>query len=49
MPDRMPGNEQVNKTHFFVPLFYGEAPELIEQYVKAFEKIWAHRSELARI
>lgn len=43
IPEKMPGNDQINATHLFVPLFYGEAPELIEQYVTAFEKIWAHR------
>lgn len=49
IPERMPGSEQVNRTHFFLPLFYAEAPELIEQYAKAFEKVWAHRSELAKV
>jgi dTDP-4-amino-4,6-dideoxygalactose transaminase len=49
IPARMPGNEQVNRTHIFLPLLYGEAPELIDQYVRAFEKIWAHRSELAML
>jgi hypothetical protein len=29
-------------------LIYGEAPELIVQYVQAFEKVWAHRTELAK-
>jgi len=32
-----------------VPVIYGEAPQLIEQYVKAFEKVWAHRKEIAQI
>jgi len=49
IPEKMPGGDQVNKTHFFVPLFHGEAGELIDQYVKAFEKVWAHRSELAKL
>ena len=31
-----------------LPLFRTEVPELVEQYVKAFEKVWAHRSELAK-
>ena len=47
IPDSMPGNAQVNSTHIFLPLFHGESPELVEQYVKAFEKVWAHRAELA--
>jgi dTDP-4-amino-4,6-dideoxygalactose transaminase len=46
IPAHMPGNEQVNHSHVFLPLLYGEASELIDQYVTAFEKIWAHRSEL---
>lgn len=47
VPAAMPGNEHVNANHIFLPVFYGEAPELMEQYVKAFEKVWAHRSDLA--
>ncbi len=47
IPESMPGNRQVNSTHIFMPLVYGEAPELIEQHAKAFEKIWAHRAQLA--
>lgn len=27
---------------------FGEASELIDQYVKAFEKVWARKSELAK-
>jgi dTDP-4-amino-4,6-dideoxygalactose transaminase len=47
IPESMPGNAQVNSTHIFLPLMHGEASELIEQYAQAFEKIWAHRTELA--
>jgi dTDP-4-amino-4,6-dideoxygalactose transaminase len=47
IPTSMPGGAQVNKSHFFIPLFYGEQPELVEQYVKAFEKVWANRAKLA--
>jgi dTDP-4-amino-4,6-dideoxygalactose transaminase len=43
VPEKMPGNDHINQTHFFLPLFYSEAPELMEQYVTAFEKVWAHR------
>ncbi len=46
IPDHMPGDERVNRSHLFLPLLYGEASELIDQYVSAFEKVWAHRSEL---
>jgi dTDP-4-amino-4,6-dideoxygalactose transaminase len=47
IPASMPGNDSVNNNHIFLPLLYAEAEEVIDQYVKAFEKVWAHRSELA--
>jgi dTDP-4-amino-4,6-dideoxygalactose transaminase len=47
IPESMPGNAYVNANHVFLPLIYGEAPALVEQYGKAFEKVWAHRTELA--
>ncbi|MGA3327504.1 MAG: DegT/DnrJ/EryC1/StrS family aminotransferase [Terriglobia bacterium] len=47
IPTSMPGNDYINNQHIFLPLFYGEADEVIDQYVKAFQKVWAHRSELA--
>lgn len=46
IPASMPGNAWVNANHIFVRCQYGEAPELIEQYARAFEKVWAHRKEL---
>jgi len=49
IPESMPGDEHVNANHIFVPVIYGEAPELIEQYVKAFEKVWAKRTEIAQL
>ena len=49
IPPSMPGNAYINANHIFLPAFYGDAPELIEQYVKAFQKVWAHRAELARL
>ena len=30
-------------------LLYDQADEVVDQYVKAFEKVWAHRSELAML
>jgi dTDP-4-amino-4,6-dideoxygalactose transaminase len=48
VPASMPGNAYINANHIFLPLLYKEAPELIGQYVSAFEKIWAHRAELAK-
>lgn len=46
IPSSMPGNAWINANHIFVPLFYEEAPELIDQYAKAFEKVWAQRKSL---
>ncbi len=46
IPAQMPGNAAVNANHIFVPLVYGDAPQLIEQYGRAFEKIWANRAQL---
>jgi dTDP-4-amino-4,6-dideoxygalactose transaminase len=49
IPEQMPGNAYVNANHIFLPAFYEDVPELIGQYVKAFEKVWARRAELAKI
>ena len=49
IPSVLPGTEQVNRTYFFVPLFYEDVPELVEQYAQAFEKVWAHRAQLGKI
>lgn len=46
IPESMPGNEWVNANHVFLPCVYEDAPELIEQYAKAFEKVWSNRSQL---
>ena len=43
----LPGSEQANATAIGLPYFTRPVPELVEQYVKAFEKVWAHRKELA--
>ncbi len=48
VPEVLPGCAQVNKSAMRLPLFSEEAPELIEQYGAAFEKVWAHRDSLAR-
>ncbi len=47
IPTSMPGNDYINNQHIFLPIFYGEADDLIDQYAKAFQKVWAHKSELA--
>jgi len=47
IPD-LPGTAEVNRSCIYLPLLYEDVPELAEQYGKAFEKIWAHRAELAK-
>jgi dTDP-4-amino-4,6-dideoxygalactose transaminase len=47
LPDKVPGCDEANRRLMYLPLFTSEAPELVEQYVEAFEKVWAHRAELA--
>ncbi len=46
IPASMPGNASINSGHIFLPLFHGESNDLIEQYAKAFKKVWAHRAGL---
>jgi dTDP-4-amino-4,6-dideoxygalactose transaminase len=48
IPD-LPGTREVNQVHLFIPLLYSEAPELADQTVRAFEKIWANREAVARL
>ena len=45
--DSYPGAEEVNRRGISLPYFTKDVPELVDQYVKAFEKVWAHRKELA--
>jgi len=49
IPASMPGNAWVNANHIFLPVFYGEAPELIGQYSKAFEKVWANKNTVVKL
>jgi len=49
VPATLPGTAQVNRTAVHLPLFYGDNPELEDQLVKAFEKVWAKRTELAAL
>jgi len=44
----LPGSDEANATAIALPYFTAPVPELIDQYVKAFEKVWAHRRELAK-
>ncbi|MHB1033073.1 MAG: DegT/DnrJ/EryC1/StrS family aminotransferase [Pirellulales bacterium] len=46
VPKVLPGCQQVNARAINVALFRQEAPELVDQYAKAFEKVWAHRNRL---
>jgi dTDP-4-amino-4,6-dideoxygalactose transaminase len=47
IPEDLHGTTQVNRQAVRLPIFHDEASELIEQYARAFEKVWAHRSDLA--
>ncbi len=47
IPDDLHGTTQVNQNAVRLPILHEEAPELINQYAAAFEKVWAHRKELA--
>jgi len=46
IPD-LPGSEQANATAISLPYFTSDQPQLVDQYVQAFEKVWAHRKQLA--
>ncbi|MCC6367400.1 MAG: DegT/DnrJ/EryC1/StrS family aminotransferase [Bryobacterales bacterium] len=48
IPQDLPGTRQVNQTAIKLPLFREEAPDLIEQYALAFEKVWARRTGLSK-
>jgi perosamine synthetase len=47
-PDSVPGCDEANRTAVLMPYWTSEQPEIVEQYIKAFEKVWAHREELAK-
>lgn len=49
VPEVLPGCAQVNRSCLYLPLFYEAVPELIDQYAAAFEKVWSHRSDLAKL
>ena len=44
--EEMKGTYQANRWALPLPCFTEPCPELIDQYVKAFEKVWAHRKEI---
>jgi dTDP-4-amino-4,6-dideoxygalactose transaminase len=48
LPETVPGCDEANRKAIQLPYFTSEQPELVEQYVAAFEKVWAHRKELGK-
>jgi perosamine synthetase len=44
---QLPGSAQANATAISLPYFTSHQPELVDQYIRAFEKVWAHRKDLA--
>lgn len=48
IPDRLPGLEEALRNGISLPRFTKPVPELIDQYVKAFEKVWAHRAKVGK-
>jgi dTDP-4-amino-4,6-dideoxygalactose transaminase len=42
----LPGSDKANRWSLPLPYFTSDQPELCDQYVKAFEKVWAHRDRL---
>jgi len=48
IPETLPGSDLANRTAMAIPCFTKPVPELVDQYVKAFEKVWAHRAELGK-
>jgi perosamine synthetase len=46
--DKFPGAIDCDKRSLSLPFFTKEMPELNEQYIKAFEKVWANRKEVAK-
>jgi perosamine synthetase len=49
IPARLPGSDQISASRFHVALFYEDQPELTDQYAQAFEKVWAHKDEVAKL
>ena len=49
IPQDLKGTAEVNEKAVNLPIFREEAPELVDQYAKAFEKVWADRTELVAL
>jgi dTDP-4-amino-4,6-dideoxygalactose transaminase len=48
MAQDYPGAAETDRNGLSLPFFTKEMPELTDQYIAAFEKVWAHRSELSK-
>ncbi len=46
--DSIPGCHEANRKLIQLPVFTSEQPELVDQYIAAFEKVWAHRDKLGK-
>ncbi len=46
--DSIPGCHEANTKLIQMPYFTSEQPELVDQYIAAFEKVWAHRDKLGK-
>ena len=44
----VPGCDQANKQCISLPYWTSDQPELVEQYARAFEKVWAHRDKVGK-
>jgi len=47
LPESVPNCDRINLSLVQLPYFTSPQPELVEQYARAFEKVWAHRKQLA--
>ncbi|MCB9784741.1 MAG: DegT/DnrJ/EryC1/StrS family aminotransferase [Candidatus Omnitrophica bacterium] len=48
-PETLSGCHEANRTAITLPYFTSDQPELVEQYVQAFEKVWAHRDMVGKV
>jgi dTDP-4-amino-4,6-dideoxygalactose transaminase len=46
--DGFPGVEEVNRHGLSMPYFTKDVPELIDQYIHAFEKVWSNRKQVVK-
>ena len=49
VPEVLDGCKEVNSKAINVALFRRDAPELVQQYIKAFEKVWSQRERVAKV